>query len=102
MINASTAIAAPGQTTYLRLGEPSTKAWIEANTALPAPVLNFHVLPAGPAMRLTWDAAATGYRLQTSEALPTWTDLGSVLTGPGTYDDPTTNRPHRFYRLAKP
>ena len=53
-------------------------------------------------MHLTWDAVATGYRLQTSDALSTWIDLGSVLTAPGTYDDPIATRPRQFYRLAKP
>ena len=88
-----------GGTVAARLDVPEVLAWIEANRLRP-PVLS--LAPIGSAMRLTWDTNATGYRLQTSEALPTWTDLGSVLTGPGTYDDPTTNRPHRFYRLAKP
>ena len=54
-------------------------------------------------MRLTWDAAATGYRLQTSESLSGWANFGELLTGPGTLDDLiTADRPNRFYRLAKP
>lgn len=88
-----------GGTTAARLDVPEVLAWIEANRLRP-PVLG--LAPIGSAMRLTWGTNPTGYRLQTSEALPTWTDLGSVLSGPGTHDDPTTNRPHRFYRLAKP
>ena len=61
----STVIANAGNTTYVRLGEPSTKAWIEANTTLPAALPDLHLAPAptGPAMRLTWNADATGYRL---------------------------------------
>lgn len=97
---ASTSIAPSGSTTYVRLGEPSTRAWIEANTALPAPDL--HLSPAGSAMHLTWDAAAIGYRLQTSGELSTWADLSGSLTGPGSYDDPIANRPRQFYRLIKP
>ena len=57
----------------------------------------------GNAMRLTWNADATGYRLQISETLSGWTFFGSVLTGPGTLDDPiTADRPRRYYRPAKP
>ena len=53
-------------------------------------------------MHLTWDAAAIGYRLQTSGELSTWADLSGSLTGPGSYDDPIANRPRQFYRLIKP
>ena len=54
-------------------------------------------------MRLTWHADATGYRLQISETLSGWTFFGSVLTGPGTLNDPiTADRPRRYYRPAKP
>jgi hypothetical protein len=99
--SASLGTASLGITTYVRLGEPSTKAWIEANTALPAVVPDLRLSPAGTAMRLTWDADATGYRLQTSETLSGWTDLGPLITGPGTLDDPIADRPSQFYRLAK-
>ena len=99
--NVSAGTASLGSTTYVRLGEPSTKAWIEANTALPVVVPDLSLSPAGPAMRLTWDAAATGYRLQASGDLTGWTDLGGLITGSGTYDDVTADR-RRFYRLAKP
>ena len=52
---------------------------------------------------LTWNADATGYRLQTSESLSAWTYYGDLLTGPGTLDDPITDdRARRYYRLAKP
>ena len=98
----STTIATLGSTTYVRLGEPSTKAWIEANTALPAVVPDLRLSPAGTAMRLTWDATATGYRLQTSETLSGWTNLSPLITGPGTLDDPIADRRRRYYRLFKP
>ena len=102
--SATSIIATIGSTTYLRLGEPSTKAWIEANTALPAalPDLRLAPAPTGPAMRLTWNTDATGYRLQSSETGSGWTDLGPLITAPGTLDDPMADRPRRFYRLAKP
>ena len=61
-----------------------------------------HLSPAGTALRLLWDAMATGFRLQSSGDLVGWTNLGSILTGPGTYDDPIASRPRQFYRLAKP
>ena len=102
--SASTTLSPLGSTTYLRLGEPSTKAWIEANTALPAalPDLRLAPAPTGLAIRLTWNADAAGYRLQTSETGSGWTDLGPLITAPGTLDDPIADRPRRFYRLAKP
>ena len=54
-------------------------------------------------MRLPWDAAATGYRLQNSETLSGWTNFGELLTGTGTLDDLITpDRLRRHYRLAKP
>ena len=31
-----------------------------------------------------------------------WTNLGDLLTGPGTIDDPIAGGPSQFYRLFKP
>ena len=56
----------------------------------------------GIAMRLTWDADAIGYRLQTSDALLRWNNLGNILSGPGSLVDPIAKRPGQFYRLFKP
>ncbi len=53
-------------------------------------------------MRLIWDAASTGNRLQSSGNLSGWTCLGPLITGPGTCDAPIADRPRRFYRLFKP
>ena len=96
-----------GATYFMSFNEPGVKARILQVTQpmqapVPVPLLGLQLSPTGTAMRLTWDAVATGYRLQTSDDLSTWTDLGSVLTGPGTYDAPIANRPRKFYRLTKP
>ena len=92
-------------TVSLRLSLPEIQAWLQpkiaASWAAVTPQLSMTTGPG--AMRLTWDAAATGYRLQTSESLSGWTNFGELLTGPGTLDDLiTAARPNRFYRLATP
>ena len=56
----------------------------------------------GNAMRLTWHADATGYRLQTSETLSNWTFFGSVLTGRHLGRSLNADGPRRYYRPAKP
>ena len=92
-------------TISLRLSTPAIQAWLQpkiaASWAALTPQLSITGLQG--AMRLPWDAAATGYRLQNSETLSGWTFFGSVLTGPGTLNDPiTADRPRRYYRPAKP
>ena len=89
-----------GGTTAQRLDVPEVLTWIEANRARPLPSLTLS--PSAGTMRLTWDAGAIGYRLQTSDTLSGWTNLGTVLTGPGTLDDPIAGGSSQFYRLFKP
>jgi len=76
--------------------------WIQEVTVLFGRPPELRIEPAGTAMRLTWNAESAGYRLQTSDDLVGWTNLGSVITAPGTYDDPIASRPRQFYRLFKP
>jgi len=90
-----------GTSTFLKFTDPSLRQWIEANTKLPPPVLNLATAANATAMRLTWNADAIGYRLQTSETLSSWTNVGDLITAPGTLDDPIADRPRRYYRLAK-
>ncbi len=50
-----------------------------------------------------WGADATGWQLQTSVDLVTWTDLGSVISSAGQLTvDPQPGVPRRFYRLTPP
>jgi len=86
----------------LKIGSlPSSDDFInfESFRTIPPPTIS--IAPAGTAMRLTWNASAVGYRMQSSPNLFDWTNLGSVITSAGTYDDPITNAPGRFYRLIK-
>ena len=92
-------------TFFLNFNAPSVKARIcEVTQPMPAPrpVLAVQLTPDGTALRLAWDAVAVGYRLQTSGDLAGWTNLSSVITAPGYYDDPIASRPRQFYHLWKP
>ena len=90
-------------TFFLSLYEPVLAATI-INTVHPMPatppVLTIEFTSA--AMHLAWDATAAGYQLQSSSDLTGWSNLGSLITAPGTYDDPIASRPRQFYRLAQP
>jgi hypothetical protein len=60
------------------------------------------IAPVTNTIVLTWSAAATGWRLQTSSNLTTWSNLLENLPGPGSFTDPIASRPQQFYRLVKP
>jgi|GEM_PF-2470081 len=103
MTNAS--IPSTSANTYsVNLTSAFNRTWIQdvSTPYDPSPELSIEL--AGTAMRLTWNAASAGYRLQTSDDLGSagWTNLGPVITAPGTYDDPIASRPRQFYRLFKP
>ena len=91
-------------TVALRLNTPEVQAWLQpkiaASWAAHPPQLSMTMLPG--AARLTWDGAATGWRLQATRDFTGWTDPGSLLTGPGNYEDPLADPPRRFYRLGRP
>ena len=91
-------------TISLRLSLPEVQAWLQpkiaASWAAHPPQLSMTMVPG--AARLTWDGAATGWRLQATRDFTGWTDPGSLLTGPGNYEDPLADPPRRFYRLGRP
>ena len=68
----------------------------------PAPVPDLQFSSAGAVNRLTWDDSAAGYRLQASDGLDGWINLGSVITGAGNFEDTANDLYRRFYRLFKP
>ena len=80
-VNASTTIASAGSTTYVYLGEPTTKAWIEANAQIPTPQMQYAKVPNG--MLVSWDINAVGWILQESPNLSTWTDVGTTSSRQG-------------------
>ena len=98
-VNASTAIASAGSTTYVYLGEPTTKAWIEANTQIPKPQMQCSIEPNG--MLVSWDINAVGWILQESPNLSTWTDVGTTILAPGSYPF-QGNDGQQFFRFRKP
>ena len=99
MIYASTAIASVGNTSHLRLGDPSIKAWIEANAQIPTPQMQYAKVPNG--MLVSWDINAVGWILQESPNLSTWTDVGTTILAPGSYPF-QGNDGQQFFRFRKP
>ena len=98
-IAAYTGIASVGNTTHLRLGEPSIKSWIEANTQIPKPQMQYSKVPNG--MLVSWDINAVGWILQESPNLSTWTDVGMTILAPGSYTF-QGNDGQQFFRFRKP
>ncbi len=99
MIAGTTYIANSGSTTHLRLGEPSVKAWIEANTQLPTPQMQYSKVQNG--MLVSWDINAVGWILQESPNLSTWTDVGTTILTPGSYTF-QGNDGQQFFRFRRP
>ena len=99
MIAASTNHTSVGNTTHLCLGEPSIKAWIEANTKIATPETNCVRTTNG--MTVSWDLDAVGWKLQKSADLSVWSDVGTMIltAGSHTYEGDASRQ---FFRLIMP
>ena len=99
IVAGSTSNTNTGNTTHLCLGEPSIKAWIEANTKIPKPEMQCVKTSTG--FNVSWDENAIGWTLQKSADLKVWNDVGSTILGAGSYPYEGT-RGQQFFRLKMP
>jgi hypothetical protein len=87
-VNPTSGLGYGGALPFLQSG---LAAYIQTNTPLNFPLLS--ITPDSNSIVLTWSATATGWRLQTSSNLTTWSNLVENLSGPGNFTDPIASHP---------